>query len=284
MDSTSTPKATRYHKIRATDRIIYQTFINNLSFFVERTEFLKWKETSITHREKLMKLLVHAKNNPKEIKEVNGIRVCCSKEFLIAIGSLGTRVYVGIGKDGVEKAVKRLPRDVCLTLAEQEKKVLNELNAVRSNYVVNYWFLEEQSDKEYLFLILDLCEETLEDFVKRSIKTDLKRDAPDIIQQVLKGLADIHRGPKPIIHRDLKPSNILRNVQGNWLLADFGISLILKSGVTTHLSESRGTEDWKAVESCPFQAMTNDGKSGNARYKKESDIQVDLNDNCMPVK
>ena len=240
----------------------------------KETESWKWKETSITHREKLKNLLEHGKINPEEIKEVNGVRVCCSKKFLIAIGSMGTRVYVGIGKDGVEKAVKRLPRDVCLGLAEQETKVLNELNTVRSNYVVNYWFLEEQSDKEYLFLILDLCEETLENFVERSPKADLKRDARDIIQQVLKGLADIHREPKPIIHRDLKPSNILRNVQGNWLLADFGISLILKTGVTTHLSESRGTEDWKAVESCSFQAKTGDKKSENVRYKKESDIQV----------
>ena len=80
--------------------------------------------------------------HPEEVKEVNGVRVCCSKEFLIGKGSDGTRVYIGLGKDGVERAVKRLHRDFCSGLAEQEKKVLNELNTTKSIYVVNYWFLE----------------------------------------------------------------------------------------------------------------------------------------------
>ena len=87
---------------------------------------------------------------------INGVRVCCSKEFLIDKGSDGTRVYVGLGKDGVEKAVKRLPRDACTGLAQQEKKVLNEFNTMKSSHLVNYWFLEEESDKDYLFLIMDL--------------------------------------------------------------------------------------------------------------------------------
>jgi serine/threonine-protein kinase len=143
--------------------------------------------------------------------------------------------------------------------------------------VVNYWFFEEQNDKHYLFLILDLCEETLEDFVKRSCEEDLVKHAPDIIRQVLKGLIDLHRDPNPILHRDLKPSNILRDIQGNWLLADFGISRILTEDVTTHeSSKSRGTEDWKAVESCSFRVITEDDESGKVRYKKESDIQVCL--------
>ena len=219
-----------------------------------------------------------AKKPQKEIQEINGVRVCCSKEFLIGKGSDGTRVYLGLGNDGVEKAVKRLPRDACFSLAEQEKKVLNELNTKKSQYVVNYWFLEEQSDNDYLFLILDLCEETLENFVKRSSYSDLVRYVPDIIQQILKGLVDLHQGPNPILPRDLKPSNILRNIQGNWLLADFGISRILAEDVATHESMSRGAEDWKAVESCSFKGRIGDDKSNNVRYKKESDIQVRLYD------
>ena len=226
---------------------------------------------SIIHREKLRKLSEHGKLHPEEIKVVNGVRVCCWKEFLIGKGSDGTRVYIGLGKDGVERAVKCLPRDSCYDLAEQEKKILNELSTAKSINVVNYWFLEEQSDKNYLFLILDLCEETLADFVERSSLHNLIKIAADIIRQILKGLADLHRDPNPILHRDLKPSNIMRNVQGNWLLADFGISRILTADDSTHGSTQRGTEYWRAVESYPSNGMTDDGK---VRYKKESDIQV----------
>ncbi len=219
----------------------------------------------------MIKLIEYGKIHPEEIKEVNGVRVCCSEEFLIGKGCDGTRVYVGLGKDGVERAVKRLQKDFSSGLAEQEKKILNEPNTTKSTYVVNYWFLDEQSDKNFLFLILDLCEETLADFVGRSILPDLLKIAPDVIRQVLKGLADLHRDPNSILHRDLKPSNILSNIQGNWLLADFGISRILTGDTSTHASTQRGTENWRAVESYPSNGTTDDGK---VRYKKESDIQV----------
>ena len=242
-------------------------------YFVESTESWKWEESSIVHREKFIRLIQYGKDYPEEINCINGVRVCCSKEFLISKGSDGTRVYVGLGIDGCERAVKRLPRDACAGLAEQEKKVLNQLNATKSKYVVNYWFLDEQSDKDYLFLILDLCEGTLENFVADNSIDDLVKIAPHIIRQVLKGLADLHREPMAILHRDLKPSNILRNVHDKWLLADFGISLILLTNDGTHQSNQKGTEDWKAVESTypSNDVMTDDIK---VRYKKESDIQV----------
>ncbi len=241
-------------------------------FLLESQESWKWERRSIIHREKLTKLIEYGEIHPEEIKEVNGVRVCCLEDFLIDKGCDGTRVYVGLGKDGVERAVKRLHRDSSSALAEHEKKVLNELSTTTSIYVVNYWFLDVHSDKNFLFLILDLCEETLADFVGRSSLDDLIKIAPDIIRQILKGLADLHGDPKPILHRDLKPSNILRNVQDNWLLADFGISRILTGDISTYETKTqRGTEGWMAVESYPSNGMTDGGK---VRYKKESDIQV----------
>jgi serine/threonine protein kinase len=230
----------------------------------------KWEKRSIIHRQKFIDLHEYAKTHPNEIKEVNGVRVCCTMEnFLLGKGCDGTRVYVGLAKDGVEKAVKRLPRD-CYSLAEQEKEIF-ERSTMKSNHVVKYWCLVDQDGNEHLYLILDLCEETLEDFVKRSSGADLVTCAPDIIQQILRGLADLHRNPKPILHRDLKPSNILRDIDGNWLLADFGISRILTEDMTTHVSKSRGTEFWKAVKSCSSKSQ-----SDEVCYMKESDIQVGL--------
>jgi serine/threonine protein kinase len=216
-------------------------------------------------------LLQYGQEHPEEIKDINGVRVCCSNEFSIGRGSDATRVYIGLGKDGYERAVKRLPRDDNSAQAEQEKKVLNELNTIESNHVVKYRFLDDKRDKDWLFLIMDLCEETLKEFVERSSSAYLTANAQAIIQQVLIGLADLHRDPNPVLHRDLKPSNILRNVNDKWLLADFGISLFLGRGVSTCRSLERGTQHWKAVESCFTNDKDGDGK---VRYKKESDIQV----------
>ena len=130
---------------------------------------VSWEERSIFHREKFINLREYAKTHAEEIRVVNGVRVCCAEEFLIGRGSQGTCVYVGLAKDGVEKAVKRLVRNsTSSSLAKQEMKVLNELNT-KSKYVINYWFLEEQCDKDFLYLILDLCEETLGNFVLRPI-------------------------------------------------------------------------------------------------------------------
>ena len=211
----------------------------------------------------------YGRKRPEEIKEINDVRVCFSEEFFVGRGSDATRVFVGLGRDGYERAVKRLPRDDCACLAEQEKKILNEPNAVDSKHVVKYRYLDDKSDKDWVFLIMDLCEETLNEYVERSSLEDLTKNARNIIQQVLKGLRDLHScSPTSILHRDLKPSNILRNVNGNWLIADFGISRILTQNVSTHRSSSKGTKDWKAVETCPSR------DESEVRYKRESDIQV----------
>ena len=214
----------------------------------------------------------YGKEHPKEIKDVNGVRVCCLEKFLIGKGCDGTRTYVGLGTDGSEKAVKCLPRDACSHLAEQEKKILQEPSAKKSGHVINYWFLDEQTDKNYLYLILDLCEENLEDFIRRTSLEELVAKAPGIVQQIVKGLADLHSNSQPILHRDVKPHNILRDVDGNWLLADFGLSRLLTRDSETLVSKQTGTLYWRAVESFPLSEVKAD--KNDVRYKKESDIQV----------
>ena len=238
--------------------------------FVESPESWKWEKKSIIHRKKFDKLHEFGRDHPQKIKEINDVRVCFSDEFLIGRGSDGTRVYVGLSKDGYERAVKRLPRDeLCACLAEQEKKMLNEPKTIESNHVVKYRFLDDKFDEDWLYLIMDLCEETLKEFVERSSLADCLDIARDIVQQVLTGLCDLHGNQNPILHRDLKPRNILRNVHGKWLLADFGISRVLTQEASTFRSKERGTKDWMAVESC-----SPNGSTDVVRYKKKSDIQV----------
>ncbi|XP_046843789.1 serine/threonine-protein kinase/endoribonuclease IRE2-like isoform X2 [Xenia sp. Carnegie-2017] len=228
-----------------------------------------WKciDKSKMHEEMLRKLEKYWRENPTKFKFVNGVLVIFSEEFLLGKGSDGARVYLALGKDGYGKAVKRLLQDSCTELAKQEKDILIEFNAKRSNYVVS-WYLEEESGAEYTHLVLDLCEESLESFVESSTFDDLQKALPTILKQILKGLADLHSGPCPILHRDLRPSNVLRDVQGNFLIADFGISRILSDETSTHRSIQRGAKNWIAPES--YDAC--DASIDKARYNKQSDV------------
>ncbi|XP_046843791.1 serine/threonine-protein kinase/endoribonuclease IRE1-like isoform X2 [Xenia sp. Carnegie-2017] len=246
-----------------------ESLVKNSSFSEELLS-QPWKcyDKSIMHQQKFRMMEEYGHKNPRKVKLVNGVKVICSEEFLLGKGSDGTRVYLGLGKDGYGKAVKRLLRDNCAELAEREKDILNELNAKRSNYVVNYWYLEEEPGTDYLYLILDLCEESLESFVKSSTLQYLQKALPKILKQILKGLADLHSGQRPILHRDLRPSNVLRDVDGNFLIADFGISHMLSDETSTHRSIQRGAKNWIAPESYDVS----DASIDKVRYKKESDI------------
>ena len=217
-------------------------------------------EVSKKHREKFLELLRFP-----EVERINGVRVCFKEEFCIGKGADGTCVYIGLAEDGREKAVKRILKSTSKELGENEKEILNTSNAVNSKHVVNYWFYDEKSNDNFTYLILDLHEETLQDYVDRESQEILTANAPVIMQQILLGLNDLHNTKaerRPILHRDLKPSNILRNVEDDWLLADFGISRILREGETTQTGDQIGTKNWRSTES--YQR----------RYKKKSDIQV----------
>ena len=237
---------------------------------IENSNSWTWQKNSIIHREKFIKLCEYGEVHPQSIQEINDVRVCFLNEFLIGRGCDGTRVYIGLDKDGRERAVKHLPKDDRPFLAEQ-KKILNQFNAIESSHVVKYQYLDNKKDDDCVLLIMDLCEETLKDYVERSSSEKLSEIAPNIIQQVLKGLKDLHCEPKRILHRDLKPSNILQNVHNEWLLADFGISRVLTQDESTLENKESVSKDWIAVESCSSRDTSNDAE---VCYKMESDIQV----------
>ena len=219
----------------------------------------------------MLKCLQVPENSPK-IRNINGVRVCFEEEFRIGEGADGTSVYIGLSEDGYERAVKRLLKNVSGKLGLQEKKILNTLNAVDSKCILRYWFYDQESDPTFSYLILDLCEETLEQYVKDQSQEKLVKNAAFIIRQILDALDDLHRKPEPVLHRDLKPSNIMRSVNDKWLLADFGLSRILHEGQTSHQSVEKGTKFWRAVESYP--TMAKGDSDSKVRFKKRSDIQA----------
>ncbi|XP_046844650.1 serine/threonine-protein kinase/endoribonuclease IRE2-like isoform X2 [Xenia sp. Carnegie-2017] len=247
--------------------------IPDLEEHFSKLQLQEWKYIGeSTKHEKLFLQMIEYRHNPDvEVKYLNDVRVIFSEEFCIGKGSNGTRVFLGLGKDGYGKAVKRLLRDECIKLAQQEKDIFNEIKAKKSKYVVNYSYLIEDTGTEYVYLVLDLCEESLEDFVLSELNSlaYLQKLLPKILRQILRGLADLHRDPRTILHRDLKPSNVLRNAEGTFLITDFGISRLLKSDYATLKSNAnRGTQYWIAPESYSAGEVSFD----ITRYKKESDV------------
>ena len=184
----------------------------------------------------------------------------------IGKGCRGTNVYAGIMDDGSEVAVKMILKQACRERGENERNILDLINQTpRSPYIVSYRkFLE---DHDFMYLIIDLCEETLEEHVNAQTIGYLRQRGPRIIKEILYGLRFLHG--QGILHRDLKPTNVLVDIDGRMRLADFGISRVLNENETTVRTAAKGTEDWMPAEVILCKNQITDG-----RYKKKSDIQA----------
>ena len=186
----------------------------------------------------------------------------CDKSLSLGTGSMGTSVYVGVLLDGREVAVKRVLIQAGENLAKNEKEILS---SIKCPHIVSY--LHFMNDDNFIYLILDLCEETLKDLVNSQTAEYLRDHDPRMFKQILAGLKFLHS--RGIVHRDLKPSNVLVDVEGHMKLSDFGISRALNEDETTVCTDVKGTHDWMPAE--VIEAMNQEEK---CRFKKKSDIQV----------
>ena len=177
------------------------------------------------------------------VERIGTVRTCTSdNSFMIAQGSHGTCVYLGIDYDDNSTKAHSLS-------VEKEAEHLCLLKSRRSEYIVNYRHFE--LGNPFSYVILDLYEESLVDFVQRNEKGYLETHGPVIITEILNGLCTLHSGQERILHMDLKPENILVDNCGHMRLADFGISKILGNNQTTIKTGSKGTPGWMAAESLP---------------------------------
>ncbi len=190
---------------------------------------------------------------------------CDEKGFLLGKGCVGTNVYVGILEDGSEVAVKRMLIQVCEDFAENEKMILELIGTEKSPFIVSY--RDFIKDTTFIYLIVDLCEETLKEHVESKSIKYLREYGPRMIKQILGGLEFLHH--HGILHRDLKPSNVLVDTEGCMRLADFGVSRVLNDDESTVHTDAKGTRDWMPPE--VIEAI-NTAKKGP--FKKKSDIQV----------
>ena len=121
-------------------------------------------------------------------------------------------------------------------------------------------------DNTFIYLIVDLCEETLDEYVHSKNIEHLRIQGRRMIKEMLSGLQFLH--DQGILHRDLKPSNILIDVEDHMRLTDFGISRVLNEDETTVHTDAKGTGGWMAAE-----VIETINQVGKGRLKKKSDIQ-----------
>ncbi|XP_028417172.1 probable serine/threonine-protein kinase ireA [Dendronephthya gigantea] len=186
------------------------------------------------------------------------------KQFRIGDGGYSS-VYVGLMEDGTEVAVKKMTVLKCDKIAENERQIMDLIKTSDSPFIVSYRHFHR--DDTFMYLILDLCEETLQKLVQASSIEQLQEHGPRMIKEILSGLEFLHG--KGILHRDLKPSNVLADFEGRMKLADFGLSRVLKDDETTVETDAKGTHGWM-----PTEVIEVIDKEEKGPFKKKSDVQV----------
>lgn len=120
------------------------------------------------------------------------------------------------------------------------------------------------------FLVLELCEATVDDYIRRRYMADMPSDC-EALYQMASGVQYIHS--KGFVHRNIKPENVLISASGDLKIADFGFCKPFRPSGSFSMSSSgpRGTRIYSAPEFLQLE-----GKSKDEKEKIRCDISIDV--------
>jgi serine/threonine protein kinase len=105
---------------------------------------------------------------------------------------------------------------------------------------------EENVDgRRFLYLVMPLLHESLEDVLQRTGKLP-PAEAVKLVLQIADGLDAAHR--HGLVHRDVKPANILLDAERQALLADFGLAREVRGASRETTRQPWGTPEYMAPE------------------------------------
>ncbi len=165
----------------------------------------RWHQTSRRWRSKLEKL---ANIDDSRTYRLPGLTLVIDPEFLIANGSDGTQVFLGLKDDGTEVAVKRMNKFNYQVLKNEEEFL--RLPELDSPSIVRY--VDFAEDMNFGYLVLQLCEYTLEEYIQAHLPDDSAERSSvlkKLVKEVLCSLQVLHDQKTKVLHRDIKPQNVL---------------------------------------------------------------------------
>ena len=133
-------------------------------------------------------------------------------------------VFEGQGESG-KVAVKRLKLSVA-NAAKREMKIGEALADKSFEHVVPVLDFGQDAESEGHFLIMPVCERSLQDYLDEQEAIN-PTEALGIISQIISGLIEVG----DLVHRDLKPANVLFH-KGGWKIADFGIAKFIEDATS----------------------------------------------------